>query len=327
MRDRTNRDSYRSARTKKATYGILSLMTVTSLWLFVLSSKACRIPRLPQELHLKVIDLIAVDLNDYGFGHPDLQSTLLSCMLVCHFWLSYARQHLYRNIHINASEQSRDLMRWRACVKYSSSRSISLTVKTVHISFFESTSSLSAFLVFQRLSNLRCLFLHRLDLKKEPISLYKAIAHLVSLYYVDLHHLEECTATELIRFINSFHSLSKLNISFHHNASRLKIGGHLPSLLNPHKLTLESLKIRPIPGISTLLRWMVRTRSFVTRLKKLTIEFKNGKLTESRYQGIDELIGHCGGHLEELILYPNWVTVSEEIHNLGKIILLYPHLH
>ncbi|KAK7677264.1 hypothetical protein QCA50_019765 [Cerrena zonata] len=92
---------------------------------------------------------------------------------------------------------------------------------------------------------------------------------------------KDCSAAQLIRFINSFQSLSK--------ACRLS------------KFSLTFLKIELRPGMSTVLDWFIKANSFVVHLKQLTVYFTNEKLDMS-CEGIADLLKHCRNGLMELTL-------------------------
>ena len=267
---------------------------------------------------MAVIDSVATDLDNFqGGGHSMLQSTLLACMLVCRAWVHQARKYLYDHIYLEISQERNSYKQLKASLKINPAAVLS--VKTLYIQFddFTKVETLSAIMVSQKLPNLQCLYISNLELTSESPVLYKAAACLSSVYSLHLLNLQECTAAQLIKFINSFHSLSRLLV----HSSRPEIGIKNQIFPTPCKIStfsLVHLDLCLVPGIEKLLSWSVKANSFIASLRHLKLRVPFGDDAQSRFKGVAELLERCSGSLEELTLELPIDCPSLKIGSLSK---------
>ncbi|KAK7681561.1 hypothetical protein QCA50_015293 [Cerrena zonata] len=272
--------------------------------------------RLPLELQEDIISWVAADLH-CGFGTPKMQTTLFACMHVCHYWLSYARKYLYMHIYIDATKNH--VPGLKSC--YRNNPVFNGLTKSINLDL-KSRMSITAFFVSQKLPSLECLCIWSINLQKESAWLYRAAAHLTSVHHLHLGDINVCTVAQLVRLINSFHSLSKLAIDFSSNLQELKVTRQpIPSFCNLPSCSLLSLKIMLIPGIFGLLDWLIKADSFVTYLKQLTLVLWNTSESHSCCKGVPKLLNHCSSTLEDLTLDLEEVFPNDEIMELGEVSL------
>lgn len=266
-----------------------------------------RSPRIPLELHKEVIDWLDPSKNLEQM-RKILQHTLLSCMLVCHDWYPLAYKHLYTSIVIRKG----DLLKLRAPFKNNPALPQSLKALDVERT---GICSMSAFLISWKLTNLQCLILLGLDLSSESIWLCRAASQLTNVYHLQLYCGKNCTAAQLIRFINSFQSLSYLKIYYWYH---IKITGHpLPKCCRLTTGSLTHLNIDIQPGISAVLDWLIKANSTVLYLKQLQLKFLS-KEVDTCYQNISALLNHCSDTLVELTLYIG-MSEADKLLEYGKL--------
>lgn len=265
---------------------------------------------------MNVIDSLIAISNPSGFRLPDEQTALLTCMLVCRAWKSYAQRFLHHHVYIKVSYDCNNLPGWRDFLKYNPSKAKS--IESIQVDCYEVPLSYSAMFLTQKLPSLVSLHISGWDLDKESTWIYRAVKCMTSVKDLHLYNLLECTAAQLIKLVNSFHSLSKLQVVFDPTNEVLLLKNQ--PLSKPCKLTtfsLTSLEIDLIPGIANFLGWLVKANYFVTNLKKLNLVLQNGDEIQSRCEGVTGLLSHCGSSLEELTLeiYPR---PTADVINLSK---------
>ncbi|KAK7677257.1 hypothetical protein QCA50_019758 [Cerrena zonata] len=245
-------------------------------------------PRIPLELHKEVIDWAAV-----SWISLDAQQSLLSCMLVCKTWYPLAYKYLYNLICIDG----KDISKLKASLKNKPMLAQSITTFAVELDGF----SISPVLLSWNLINLQKLEIWYLDLQAESTWLCRAAAQLTNVHYVGLMEVQACTAASLIRFINSFQSLSTLEIL---SLDSLECKNQpLPRHRKPTTFSLTDLTIVVIPGTSTLLNWLIRADLAVVSLERLSLWFGNQTENLSLTQeNIAVFLNHYSNTLVELIL-------------------------
>ncbi|KAK7677262.1 hypothetical protein QCA50_019763 [Cerrena zonata] len=266
-----------------------------------------RTPRIPLELHKEVIDWIVADVNLKG---PTLwpQITLLRCMLVCHLWYTLAHRHLYSNINL----EEQDLSKLKASLKKKPALVQSIRAFCIQCERAQGNHifSISALLVSWKLTNLQYLEIWGMDLQAESPWLCKVAAHLKNVHYLGLD-IKRCTSAQLIRFINSFQSLSKLSINYTFIESKDHTWPR-PCKLSTFSLTC--LMVGLTPGISTVLDWLLKAD--LVCLQQIDVMFYHDDV-DSGYEKIVDLFNHCGNTLTELTI-SIYTMSTKDIPKYGK---------
>ena len=274
-------------------------------------------PRVPTELQTSIIDWVAADLDRNGFGHAILQATILACMLVCRSWSQYAQQRLHNHVHLVIPKIPLQLLKWRAALKHKPM--LSKTLQTLLIHFYQPETSLASILVYQKFSSLQSLHVRYMDIKREPVILYRAAACLTSVHELYLSGLKECTAAQLTRFISPFSSMSRLSIKFDSLSQPLR---GTRTALHHTGFCLAYLKIGLIPGISTLIDWLTKPSPtpLVSNLKQLalSLQVEGSQDFQERCKGVAQLFYCCSMSLEELTLSLSGNYTIDEITDLSK---------
>ena len=128
---------------------------------------------------------------------------------------------------------------------------------------------ISAFAVTHLLPRLSYLSIKELDLAREHQSLGRAPIF-YSVRRLHLHFKQSCQLSQLIRFINSFPSISSLGLSFAFN----KLGHNGQVLPKPVYLTTRSLtwlRLDLKPGVQRLVDWLLKAKPLLTKLKTLIL--------------------------------------------------------
>ncbi|KAK7683425.1 hypothetical protein QCA50_013256 [Cerrena zonata] len=267
------------------------------------------LPWLPTEVCEEIIDWVAAayDITKYSWG---IQKTLYACALVCRAWVHCAQMHLFTNIQV----RPKYLCRLHSSLQ--SAGHILSSIRTLKIGYDQKVP-ISSFLVSHRLQNLSTLVIHGLDLAQEHTLLVRApLFHTVQ--HLHLFGLKACKVSQLIRFINSFHSLISLELWFffkilEHNGQILPRPSHISSY------SLTSLELRLIPGVSRLLDWCLKAGSFFAHIQKLTLCcYGHADKSEfiSCFRGVGALLQNCSATIEELTLRMWEVPMVNEVSDL-----------
>ncbi|KAK7683428.1 hypothetical protein QCA50_013259 [Cerrena zonata] len=267
------------------------------------------VPWLPTEVCEEIIDWVAAayDITNYNW---DIQKTLYACALVCREWVHCAQMHLFTNVLV----KPKYLHRLQNTLQ--SAGHILSSIRTLGIGYDQKVP-ISSFLISYRLQNLSTLCINHLHLAQEHTLLFRApLFHTVQ--YLHLDDLEECKVSQLIRFINPFHSLISLDLLFafeilEHNGQILPRPSHLSSC------SLTSLNLHLIPGVSILLDWCLKAGSFFTHIKKLALHYYGHKDKSefiSCFRGVGALLQHCSATIEDLTLSLDQVPMVNEVSDL-----------
>ena len=247
------------------------------------------LPRLPTEIWEGIIDCIDIDPWYFHGGETGILS---ACTLVCRSWHTRATLNLYRKFETKCNRLSNLQKTLR-----NNSSMFSLP-NAIHV--ICTTTSISAFFIESKFKNLRFLALSFLDLANEHVLITRGpLSHSVTeLRLWDLH---SCTVSGLLRFLNSFHSLSDLDISFR---------GLLPHtgqiLPRPHPIpsrSLKTLSLGVVPGVGKVIDWYIREGYFLASLKKLQLSWEYYLGQHEIHFEVPALLPHqCMDTLEELTL-------------------------
>lgn len=151
---------------------------------------------------------------------------------------------------------------------------------------------------------LSTLLLDDLDIQREHPALFAATQSLKSIEYLHLQSCETRNVAQLVRFITSLPTLSRLRFSW---SKALAFSGLLDSPLHRYqsKCSLVYLDIQLVPNTYTLLGYFIKARPFVTNLRCLTLQWDCIESVEQHsllFRGIRELFIHCAVSLEWLSL-------------------------
>ena len=253
------------------------------------------LPRLPTEIWECIIDRISYTNQDRVETE-----TLHACALVCQSWHIRARLHLYREFWISGDH----IPKLQTTLRNNSSLSLSST-KVIKVEC--GTKPVSALFLKPTLQNLTVLDLASLDLTKEHFLIMRGpLARSVT--DLKLIYLHSCPVSNLLRFLNSFHSLAYLDVVFSFPMYPLSHTGQI--LPRPQPITSRSLKTLSfdvVPGVGKLIEWYIREGHFLASLKKLTLSW--GYLSsedDMHFEVPAFLLRQCMDTLEDLILtmYP-----------------------
>ena len=193
------------------------------------------------------------------------------------------------------------------------------------------TKPLSTLFTISHLRHLEGLTVYNLDLTKEhsvitrgPLS--RSVTKLI------LSGLRSCPVSNLLRFLNSFLSLTDLSLFFNPSTSLSDSGQILPRPRSIPARSLKELRLRVLPGVDRLIEWYVLERCFLASLRGLRIEWWFNPPMTKHYPRLIApvaLLGHCADTLEELTLS---TTLSEgpivdEISSTGTFFYTYGSAH
>ena len=131
------------------------------------------------------------------------------------------------------------------------------------------TKSISLFAIRHQLSNLVYLNLDRLDLTREHRWLCRAPLFL-SVQRLKLFDLQKCQLSQIVLFVNSFPSLTRLDIYF--DFTKLEHTGQiLPKPFRNNTRSLKWLDVQLIPGSSRLIEWLFKAKSLSSQLTTLIL--------------------------------------------------------
>ena len=246
------------------------------------------LPRLPTEIWECIIDQISYKNQDRVETE-----TLHACALVCRSWHIRARLRLYREFWISGDH----IPKLQTTLRNNSSLSLSST-KLIRVEC--GTKPVSALFVQPTLQKLTVLELEELDLTKEHSLIMRGpLARSVT--DLRLFGLHSCSVSNLIHFLNSFHSLAYLDVRLFEPCLLSHTGQILPQ---PHPIASRSLKtlsLWVVPGVGKLIERYIREGYFLASLKKLTLLW-GSHLSEGdvHFEVPASLLRQCMDTLEDL---------------------------
>ena len=189
------------------------------------------------------------------------------------------------------------------------------------------TQSNSLFATRHRLSHLIYLQLGRLDLAREHRWLHRAPLFR-SVQRLRLFQLQNCQLSPLILFVNSFPSLTRLDVDFDFTELVHK-GQILPKPFRNNTRSLKWLDVHLIPGSSRLIEWLFEGKSLSSQLTTLVLYAHNledeARLMSS-FNGVKELLYSCRDSIEDLRLHLASVPMVESVSDIGQDIPFIPEL-
>ena len=225
-----------------------------------------------------------------------------ACSLVCRSWLHRSRLHLYKRVDLWGDRISNFQTTLRKNPSISSTRRIRVSCMS---------NPISALFTLARLRNLEHLELHSPDLTKEHPLITRGLLSR-SVTRLELWNLERCTVSCLLRFLNSFVSLTTLVVGF--NSEELEHKGQI--LPHPRPIPsrfLTNLNISVVRGLERLIEWYIREGYYLSNIKKLELEWRfvaPFPEDHSCPDGPMSLLDHCADTLEHLTL--QLLTVLDE---------------
>ena len=269
-------------------------------------------PKLPIELWEYIIDWIEADR-----GHDqEVQETLSTCSVVCQAWSIRARMHLFTSVYL----KQQTLFTFERLLKRI--RQFESVIREINIYFdFPPQGLLSALFISHRLHNLNSLFINWLDLTREHVYLSRALLpHAVK--HLGLFNLPKCKLSQLVHFLNPFHSLTSFELGFDANdADCLEYSGQiLPPPCTAYSRTLTSLELELIPGVSKFLDWCLKAETFLSYLEELILLCRNKDDSKFRasLEGVGLLLSRCSRSVGELTLKLWNVPMVNEISDICK---------
>ena len=236
-----------------------------------------------------------------------------TCSLVCRAWRTRAQAHLFKNIITNHEGlHSLDKV-LRTNPAISSSIVYLMVVKK------SKTPSISFFAIRHQLSKLTFLQINGFDFTREHAWLCRSPLFR-SVRALRLYTLQICQLSQLIRFINCFHSLASLEIDFDFYQLEHK-GQILPKPSGTETRSLKWLKIELIPGVSRLIDWFLTEESCLSQLNGLLLYIrmiKDEATFGSCFEGLDGLLESCRNSIENFTLRLESVPMVESVSDIGQ---------
>ena len=262
---------------------------------------------LPTEIWERIIDWMCVEPQEIP-----ITSTLHACALVCRAWRDRSRLHLYRSLTL----QSNNITKFFSTLRRSPNFSMS-SIQQISITCFENYP-LSSLLFRRDLDALTYLEILHLNLAREHPQFMKSPMPR-TVRTLDLWGLREWRVSSLIRFINTFHSLTSLTIS---DTSILDHKEEMLPPLNPvPNRQLLSLTLELAPGMNKILEFYVLEGVFLSHLKSLSLQwwsFPDKYDHHTYFDGAKSLLDHCRSTLEHLTLNFEDVPMIDEVSDICK---------
>ena len=187
------------------------------------------------------------------------------------------------------------------------------------------TMPISAFAIQHRLPNLEYLNIHYLDLTREHQFLYRAPLFR-SVRKLKLYRLRSCDLSHLIRLINAFPSLSKLELEF--SFDKLEFHGQiLPKPCQSEARALTWLQLDLKPGVWRLIDWLIISEPFLAQLKTLVLcvwDVQDDEEFASSFIGVVRLLDRCCNSVEDFRLHLDKVPTVECVSDPGGYTLSGP---
>ena len=160
-----------------------------------------------------------------------------------------------------------------------------------------------------------------LDLTREHVYLSRALLpHAVK--HLGLFNLPKCKLSQLVHFLNPFHSLTSFELGFDANdADCLEYSGQLlPPPCTAYSRTLTSLELELIPGVGKFLDWCLKAETFLSYLEELILLCRNKDDSKFRasLEGVGLLLSRCSRSVGELTLKLWYVPMVNEISDICK---------
>ena len=188
------------------------------------------------------------------------------------------------------------------------------------------TTPISLFATQHQFRHLNYVNIHDLDLTREHRWLYRAPLFR-SVRELRLYHLRSCQLSQLIRFINSFPSLFKLELDF--DFSELQYRGQiLPRTYRSETRALTLLQLDLKPGISGLIDWFLISEPFLAQLKTLVLfvwDVLDKEDFTSSFKGVEGLLDRCRNTLEDFRVHLHEVPVVKFSSDGGGYIIIWSH--
>lgn len=241
----------------------------------------------------------------------EIQKTLFTCSLVCKEWCDHVQWYLS----------------WYIAVPYEGLSSLSQSLeRNQHI--FSSTPGLRIVKTYERASLLSFVMRHpvqklcnliieRLDLARESPLLNRSPLF-GSIRYLGIYYLQPCKLSQLVRFINSFPSISQLELSLAFDKLEHR-GQILPKPLRADVRSLTWLWLDLIPGVSMLIDWLLKAKPLLANLKTLILYTWNIEDEDdftSSFDGVDRLLDSCRSSVQDIRLYLESIPFAESISDL-----------
>ena len=246
------------------------------------------LPPLPTEIWECIIDQIG-----YGPEHRVETETVYACTLVCRSWHIRARLHLYRGFSIPGDH----IPKLQTTLKNNSSLSLPST-EVIRVQREE--KPVSALFVQPTLQKLTVLELEELDLTKEHSLIMRGpLARSVT--DLRLLQLHSCPVSNLLRFLNSFHSLAYLDVDLSDPYLLSHTGQILPRPRPIASRSLKTLSLWVDPGVGKLIEWYIREGYFLASLKKLELSWVSSSIEDGMHFEVPaSLLRQCMDTLEDL---------------------------
>ena len=243
---------------------------------------------------------------------------LCACTLVCRSWHTRAKLRLYQDVHLGSGRVSKfqTLVRKNPNLPLASTEAMSVRCNIRPI---------SGLLTIDKFKNLKSLSIYDLDLAKEhlPVTkghIFRTVKHLL------LSAIHSCTVSNILRFINSFQSLTELDLL----CPVGKLFQHKGVLSPPRSAPvpcLRRLHLWVVPGVGELLKWYIQEEHFLKSLEALRISLditydEPSPGYHACIDGCTALLRHCAGTLNDLNFGGslNKSPLVDEVANTGKLL-------
>ena len=218
------------------------------------------------------------------------------CALVCRSWHIRAKLHLYRHLTIRGDCIS------KFCATLRNDHSLSpLSIRSIKV--HRKKKPISALFTITGLENLDFLDVWDLDLTKEHTVIVRAPLSR-SVTRLKLSRLSSCPISTLLRFLNSFHSLTDLHLNMLGETLLWKDDQNLPPAHAIPGRSLKGLCLDVIPNVDRLIWWYIQEGSFLASLERLGLNWRSRPPpAKGQYaEGLISLLAHCADTLEDLTI-------------------------
>ena len=261
-----------------------------------------------------ILDWIVFQLRGISIAaNREMVQRLSTCSLVCRAWRVRSQAHLFKAVTLNYEElASLDTV-------LTNSPAICSGIEEMHLLKKSKSMSISFFVIRHQLSNLTDLNIGGLDLTREHQWFHRSTLFR-SVQRLHLYDLQTCQLSQLIRFVNCFHSLYSLGMLFAFNKLEHK-GQILPKPFHAGARSLTWLQLHLTPGVSRFIDWLLKPKILLAQLKALVLYVWNiPDETEflSSFEGLERLLSFCRNSIEELKLRLNRVPMVESVFGIGK---------